>query len=106
MTTARLPAQTCLLAGRNLRRLPRSPDQIAGILAQAVRFTLLFNYVFGPAIHVPGGGSYTQYRCRASWSRSWPSHPSQAQGGAINAKATPRLPPPAAHINDLSGRNS
>jgi ABC-2 type transport system permease protein len=61
MTTARLPAQTCLLAGRNLRRLPRSPDQIAGILAQAVMFTLLFNYVFGPAIHVPGGGSYAQY---------------------------------------------
>lgn len=61
MTTTRLPAQTCLLAGRNLRRLPRSPDQIAGILAQAVMFTLLFNYVFGPAIHVPGGGSYAQY---------------------------------------------
>lgn len=61
MTTARLPAQTWLLAGRNLRRIPRSPDQLAGILAQAVMFTLLFNYVFGPAIHLPGRASYAQY---------------------------------------------
>lgn len=61
MTTTQLPAHTWLLAGRNLRRIPRTPDQLAGIAAQAVMFTLLFNYVFGPAIHLSGGASYAQY---------------------------------------------
>lgn len=61
MTTARLGADTWLMAGRNLRRLPRAPEQIGGLLAQPVIFTLLFVYVFGAAIAVPGGGSYAQY---------------------------------------------
>jgi ABC transporter DrrB family efflux protein len=61
MSTARTGADTWLMAGRNLRRLPRAPEQIGGAIAQPVMFTLLFTYVFGAAIAVPGGGSYPQY---------------------------------------------
>jgi ABC-2 type transport system permease protein len=53
--------QTLLVAGRNLRRLPRAPEQIGGAIAQPITFTLLFAFVFGHAIHPPGGGSYREY---------------------------------------------
>jgi ABC-2 type transport system permease protein len=50
-----------LIAGRNLRRLPRAPEQIGGAAAQPITFTLLFAYVFGNAISPPAGGSYREY---------------------------------------------
>jgi ABC-2 type transport system permease protein len=50
-----------LIAGRNLRRLPRAPEQIGGAVAQPITFTLLFAYVFGNAITPPAGGSYREY---------------------------------------------
>jgi ABC-2 type transport system permease protein len=53
--------QTLLVAGRNLRRLPRAPEQIGGAIAQPITFTLLFAFVFGHAIHAPGGGNYREY---------------------------------------------
>lgn len=61
MNTIRAATDARLLAGRNLRRLPRAPEQIGGLLAQPIMFTLLFTYVFGGAIAVPGHGSYAQY---------------------------------------------
>jgi ABC transporter DrrB family efflux protein len=62
MTVATTAAQqTLLIAGRNLRRLPRSPEQIGGALAQPIIFTLLFAFVFGDALNAPGGGSYRDY---------------------------------------------
>jgi ABC-2 type transport system permease protein/oleandomycin transport system permease protein len=43
-----------LLAGRNLRRLPRQPDLLVGVTFQPVMFVVLFTYVFGGAINTPG----------------------------------------------------
>jgi ABC transporter DrrB family efflux protein len=43
-----------LLAGRNLRRLPRNPDLLVGVTFQPVMFVILFTYVFGGAIRTPG----------------------------------------------------
>ncbi|MGV1006138.1 MAG: ABC transporter permease [Candidatus Nanopelagicales bacterium] len=46
---------------RNLRRLSRQPDSIFFGIVQSVMFVLLFAYVFGGAIAVPGGGNYTEF---------------------------------------------
>ena len=44
-----------VLMERNLRRIPRSPELALGFTIQPVMFVLLFVYVFGGAIDVPGG---------------------------------------------------
>jgi ABC-2 type transport system permease protein len=64
MTTAtarRTLLETRLLAGRSLRHIPRIPEKLADVTIQPMIFTLLFAYVFGSAISVPGGGSYREY---------------------------------------------
>jgi ABC-type polysaccharide/polyol phosphate export permease len=53
--------ETRLLAGRSLRHIPRIPEKLADVTIQPIIFTLLFAYVFGSAISVPGGGSYREY---------------------------------------------
>ena len=53
--------ETRLLAGRSLRHIPRIPEKLADVTIQPIIFTLLFAYVFGSAITVPGGGSYREY---------------------------------------------
>ncbi|MEM9034712.1 MAG: ABC transporter permease [Actinomycetota bacterium] len=52
-----------IIAGRNLRVLPRTPELVVFILVQPVMFVVLFNYVFGGAIggSIPGGVDYAQY---------------------------------------------
>jgi len=50
-----------VLAVRSIRRIAREPEQLADVTIQPVVFVLLFSYVFGSAIHLPGGGSYHQY---------------------------------------------
>ncbi|MGH3329591.1 MAG: ABC transporter permease [Streptomycetales bacterium] len=45
---------------RNLVQLPRIPEYLVFALIQPVMFVLLFSYVFGGAIPVPGG-SYREY---------------------------------------------
>ena len=47
-------SQSWLLAKRNLLTLTRRPDVITFIVIQPIMFTLLFVYVFGGAIQVPG----------------------------------------------------
>jgi ABC transporter DrrB family efflux protein len=49
------------ITGRNLRRLTRAPDAVFWALVQPIMFVLLFAYVFGGAIPLPGGGSYREY---------------------------------------------
>ena len=44
-----------LLAGRGLRHIPRIPEKAFGAVLLPLVFVLLFAYVFGSAIHVPGG---------------------------------------------------
>ncbi len=50
-----------LLAGRSLRHIPRIPEKAVGAVLMPLVFVLLFAYVFGSAIRVPGGGSYHEY---------------------------------------------
>ena len=47
-------------AGRHLRVIPRNPDLLIFSTLQPIMFVLLFKYVFGGSIQVPGY-SYTQY---------------------------------------------
>ena len=52
---------TWVLTRRSVVRIAREPEQLADVTIQPVIFVLLFSYVFGSAIHLPGGGSYHQY---------------------------------------------
>jgi ABC-2 type transport system permease protein len=60
-TTARASAfsDTVVLTWRNLKRIPRIPELAAFAILQSVMFVLLFAFVFGGAISVPGG--YKEY---------------------------------------------
>jgi ABC transporter DrrB family efflux protein len=53
-TLARFVRETMLLVGRSLRTIPRVPERLSDVTIQPVIFTLLFLYVFGSAIHIPG----------------------------------------------------
>jgi len=46
--------ETALLVGRGLRTIPRVPERLLDVTIQPIMFTLLFLYVFGSAIDVPG----------------------------------------------------
>jgi ABC-2 type transport system permease protein len=50
----RFGRDTLLLTGRSLRAIPRVPERLLDVTIQPVIFILLFLYVFGSAIHVPG----------------------------------------------------
>jgi len=52
---------TWVLTRRSVVRIAREPEQLSDVTIQPVIFVLLFSYVFGSAIHLPGGGSYHQY---------------------------------------------
>ena len=54
-------ADGLVVAGRNLRRIPRIPELAIFAILQSIMFVLLFAYVFGGAIPLPGGGSYREY---------------------------------------------
>jgi ABC-2 type transport system permease protein len=51
---------TVLLTGRSLRALPRVPERLLDVTVQPIVFIVLFLYVFGAAIHIPGL-SYQDY---------------------------------------------
>ena len=46
---------------RNLVHISREPMQLSDVTIQPILFTFLFVYIFGGAIPIPGGGSYTDY---------------------------------------------
>ena len=48
-------------ASRHLRALPRNPEVLVFSTVQPVMFVLLFAYVFGGAINVPGYDNYLQF---------------------------------------------
>lgn len=50
----RFVRDTWLLVGRSLRTIPRVPARLSDATLQPIVFTLLFLYVFGSAIEVPG----------------------------------------------------
>lgn len=50
-----------VLARRGLVHLRRQPEALTDATIQPVMFVLMFGYVFGGAIKVPGGGSYREF---------------------------------------------
>jgi ABC transporter DrrB family efflux protein len=76
MTTTKLPTPTAtgatgglrqaladglIIAWRNLKRVPRIPELAIFAILQSIMFVLLFAFVFGGAIPLPGGGSYREF---------------------------------------------
>src|SRR3984957_14586996 len=43
---------------RNLVHISREPTQLSDVTIQPVLFTVLFVFIFGGGIPIPGGGSY------------------------------------------------
>ncbi|HEX4019040.1 MAG TPA: ABC transporter permease [Frankiaceae bacterium] len=50
-----------VLTVRNLVHIAREPLQLSDVTIQPVLFTLLFVYVFGAGVSLPGGGSYKDF---------------------------------------------
>src|ERR1700722_2079658 len=50
-----------VLTRRNLVHVAREPLQLSDVTVQPVLFTLLFVYVFGSGVAVPGGGKYVSF---------------------------------------------
>ncbi|MGI8902588.1 MAG: ABC transporter permease [Solirubrobacteraceae bacterium] len=57
----RLVLDTLVIAERNLIRLPRAPELLLAFTVQPIMFVLLFRYVFGGAIKVPGNVPYVDF---------------------------------------------
>jgi ABC-2 type transport system permease protein len=55
-----LISDSLLLARRNLEHVRQIPEKLIDVTLQPLMFVLLFAYVFGGVIHVPGG-SYREY---------------------------------------------
>ncbi len=54
-------ADGMIVTWRNLKRVPRIPELAIFAILQSIMFVLLFAFVFGGAIPLPGGGSYREF---------------------------------------------
>src|SRR5215208_1815757 len=54
-------ADGLVVTWRNLKRIPRIPELAIFAIIQSIMFVLLFAFVFGGAIPLPGGGSYREF---------------------------------------------
>jgi ABC-2 type transport system permease protein len=52
---------TWVIARRGIVHMKRQPEQLSDATIQPIMFVVLFAYVFGGAIDVPGGGSYREF---------------------------------------------
>jgi ABC-2 type transport system permease protein len=50
-----------VLTKRSIARIRREPETLSEVTIQPVLFVLMFAYVFGGAIRIPGGGDYHEY---------------------------------------------
>ncbi|MGY4908486.1 ABC transporter permease [Micromonospora aurantiaca (nom. illeg.)] len=50
-----------LMAGRNMRHVVRAPEEIIIYFSLPIMFVLVFGYVFGSGMSVPGAGSYREF---------------------------------------------
>lgn len=57
----RLVNDALVITWRNLKRVPRIPELAIFAILQSIMFVLLFAFVFGGAIPLPGGGSYREF---------------------------------------------
>jgi ABC transporter DrrB family efflux protein len=58
---AQLLNDVWVLTKRSIARIRREPETLSEVTIQPVMFVLMFAYVFGGAIEIPGGGSYNEY---------------------------------------------
>src|SRR5205814_196168 len=49
------------LVGREVSHIRRAPGELVGAIIFPALMVLMFGYVFGSAISVPGGGNYREY---------------------------------------------
>ncbi|KAB1116979.1 ABC transporter permease [Micromonospora aurantiaca] len=49
------------MAGRNMRHVVRAPEEIILYFSLPIMFVLVFGYVFGSGMSVPGDGSYREF---------------------------------------------
>ena len=56
-----LIADVAVMTRRVLARIAREPETLMDVTVQPLMFVLLFAYVFGGAIAIPGGGNYHEY---------------------------------------------
>jgi ABC transporter DrrB family efflux protein len=54
-------ADSLVLARRDLAHIRQIPEKLVDVTIQPLMFVVLFAYVFGGAIAVPGGGDYREY---------------------------------------------
>ncbi|GIE74527.1 transport permease protein [Actinoplanes philippinensis] len=50
-----------VMAGRYLRHVVRAPEEIVIYFSLPIMFVLVFGYVFGSGMSVPGGGGYREF---------------------------------------------
>nr|WP_319993779.1 ABC transporter permease [Micromonospora sp. DR5-3] len=50
-----------VMAGRNMRHVVRSPEEIVLYFTLPIMFVLVFGYVFGSGMAVPGNGNYREF---------------------------------------------
>lgn len=53
--------QTSIMVRRSLIHTKRMPEMLSDVTVQPIMFVVLFAFVFGPAMPIPGGGSYREY---------------------------------------------
>ncbi len=54
-------ADAAVIAGRQLRQIPRVPDELITATIQPIIFVLMFKFIFGGAIQTPAGVTYINY---------------------------------------------
>lgn len=59
--SARKANDVAVLTGRNFVHIAREPFQLSDVTIQPVLFTLMFVYVFGAGMILPGGASYKEF---------------------------------------------
>ena len=60
-TVTQVLSDSSVVAKRNLIKIKRVPDLLVFTLLSPIMFILLFAYVFGSAIDVPGDGNYREF---------------------------------------------
>ncbi len=58
---AQFVSDVWVLTKRSIARIRREPETLSEVTIQPVMFVLMFAYVFGGAIAIPGGGGYHGY---------------------------------------------
>jgi ABC transporter DrrB family efflux protein len=56
-----LLADSATIAGRSFAHIRQIPEKLFDVTLQPLMFVLLFSFVFGEVIAVPGGGDYKEY---------------------------------------------